>query len=149
MRRASGLGPLLALLLAAACERAPDMGPGEVHWDRDACEHCSMGISDRRHAAQVRLAGARRPALFDDPGCALIWLHDQPAEAAASASIWVRSPSGDGWVDARQTRFRGGAKTPMDYGFASADGALDGGLTLEQVWTRIAEAERDRRDPRN
>jgi len=147
MGRASA-GLLLALLLAPGCGGAPDTGPGTVHWDRDACAHCNMGISDRRHAAQVRLVGARRPALFDDPGCALLWLHQQPGDAAATASIWVVDPEGDGWVDARGARFADGAQTPMDFGFAPVSGVPEGSLTLDEVWQRIAEAERERRDPR-
>jgi nitrous oxide reductase accessory protein NosL len=148
MREARHVGALLGVLLAAACNDARDEGPVAVHWSRDVCSHCSMGISDPHHAAQIRLAGARRPALFDDPGCALLWLHDQPGDAVETASFWVRSPDGESWRDARQTRFASDAKTPMDYGFATTEGAPAGSLTLAEVWARIEKAERERRNPR-
>jgi len=148
MRATSRAALLLVLALAASSGCTPEDGPVEVHWDRDACAHCNMGISERRHAAQVRLPGARRPALFDDPGCALLWLHEQPGDAATTAAIWVRDPGGDGWRDARQTRFVNGSRTPMDYGFVASDGAPEGSLTLEEVWTRLEKAERERRAAR-
>jgi nitrous oxide reductase accessory protein NosL len=139
---------VLVLLALLGCGGAADDGPVEVHWDRDTCAHCNMAISDRRHAAQVRLPGARRPTLFDDPGCALIWLHQLPGERSSAAAVWVRSPDGEGWRDARNTRFVNGAKTPMDYGFVSTEGAPPGSLTLEEVWVRLERAERERRESR-
>ena len=47
------LTPIAAML--AACGRAsmPE-GMAEVKWDRDTCVRCSMVLSDRRFAAQVR-----------------------------------------------------------------------------------------------
>jgi hypothetical protein len=97
----------------------------------------------------VRLPGARRPALFDDPGCALLWLAAQPDAEADRAAVWVRSPDGESWVDGRSARFADGARTPMDYGFATVAGTQGGSLTLDQVALRIAERERERRDSRN
>ena len=148
MHSSSRIGLLLGALLAAGCSGGADAGPAAVHWDRDTCSHCSMGISERRHAAQVRLAGDRRTALFDDPGCALLWLHDHPEEVVETAAIWVRSPDGEGWRDARRIRFVSGAKTPMDYGFATIEGEPEGSLTLAEVWARLEKAERERRNPR-
>jgi hypothetical protein len=148
MHRASRAALLMGLVLAAGCGGGGGDGPAEVHWDRDACAHCNMGISDRRHAAQIRLPGKRRAALFDDPGCALLWLHDQPGDAVDTASIWVREPEADGWRDARTSRFTPGATTPMDYGFAVVAGEPEGSLTLEQVWTQLEQADRERRASR-
>lgn len=138
----------MALLALPACGPAVETGPVEVHWDRDACEHCNMALGDRRSAAQVRVPGARRVALFDDPGCALLWLQEQPQDVRETADIWVRDAAGLEWVDARKTKFASGASTPMGYGFAPAPAGEADGLTLHEVWARIEESERERRDPR-
>ena len=148
MKCTSRCAALLSLVLVLGCGGRPETGPVEIHWNRDACAHCNMGISEPRHAAQIRLPGQRRAALFDDPGCALIWLDQQPRDRTAGAAIWVRSPDGEGWSDARSTRFVNGAKTPMDYGFVSTAGAPPGSLTLDEVWLRLERAERERRAAR-
>ena len=37
----------------AGCSRSAD-GPGKIAWDRDVCVRCSMVISERSFAAQIR-----------------------------------------------------------------------------------------------
>lgn len=135
------------LLAGLACAGGAVTGPVQVHWDRDACEQCSMVIGDRRTAAQVRLPGERRAHLFDDLGCALLWLHEQPGDAARSAEIWVRDPEGRAWLDGRMARFAGGATTPMGYGFATAGPDAPASLALAEVWQRLEASERERRRP--
>jgi hypothetical protein len=105
-----------------------------------------MSIGDRRHAAQLKLPGERKARFFDDPGCALVWL-DGRGEPWNDVEIWVRDPSGEHWIDARQTRYRSGATTPMGYGFAAAGAA--GELSLEAVAEQLESLERERRDSRH
>jgi hypothetical protein len=105
-----------------------------------------MSIGDRRHAAQLQIPGEQRARFFDDPGCALVWL-DRRGEPWDDVEIWVRDPSGEHWIDARQARFHDGATTPMGYGFATAGAA--GELTLEAVAERLRELERERRSSRH
>lgn len=143
--------PVLAFGVAAfamllACSGAPARGPVEVAWDRDTCAHCYMTIGDRRAAAQLRREPGGEMQLFDDLGCAVLYLGDRDF-----AELWVRDASGSEWIDARQARFTAGATTPMDYGFvaAGADGeALAAGLTLDRVRTAIREIEDERRSAR-
>ena len=101
---------LLLVLLAAACSGEPATGPVDPVWDRTACEHCQMVISDRRHAVQIREAAGLRPHQFDDLGCALTWLAASGIEAKASAAgtaveLWVRDAAGKTWIDGWQARY--------------------------------------------
>src|SRR5574340_32531 len=56
----------LTLLLIAACSRQPETGPVEIKWDRDTCKRCSMAISDRLYAVEVRGGPKREVFKFDD-----------------------------------------------------------------------------------
>jgi copper chaperone NosL len=136
---------MLALLLAA-CGGDPPTGPVEISWDRDVCERCSMAISDRRYAAQVRLAGDTRAHVFDDLGCALLWLDDAGAGSETSAEIWVRDPKGEEWIDARETLFAEALGTPMSFGFRAT--ASQEGLGIAQVQERVRAVEHERRSSR-
>jgi hypothetical protein len=131
---------------AFACSGAPSVGPVEVAWDRDACAHCYMTIGDRRAAAQLRREPGGEVQLFDDLGCALLYLGD-----GAFTELWVRDASGSRWVDARQARFTNGATTPMDYGFVTMAAEGEGtatGLTLDRVRAAVREIEDERRSAR-
>jgi hypothetical protein len=102
-----------------------------------------MVISERRHAVQIRMLGARETHAFDDLGCALLWLEEQGLLAGSDGGpeVWVKdSPSG-GWIDARGALFEAGLTTPMAYGF----GLADHGIPLGQVQTRVRESELRRR----
>jgi nitrous oxide reductase accessory protein NosL len=128
---------LALLLLLAACPQGPASGPVDIHWDRDACEHCRMVISDRRHAAEIR-SGARREAMkFDDLGCALHWLQNQPEARQKEAEIWVMDSRDPRWLDARQAHYLGGQVTPMDYGFAAFAQTQPGSVNFTEARTRI------------
>jgi len=135
-------GILIAVLLAG-CWSGSNTGPGEIHWDRQTCEHCQMVISERRHAVQIRKTGVRRTHAFDDLGCALLWLEEQGLLAGSDEEpeIWVRAAADGDWIDARTARFETGLATPMAYGF----GVADRGLSLGEVQTEVIETERRRR----
>jgi len=151
---ARALGMFLTLLLAAvvACTSEPEHGPGEVTWDRDACELCRMVISDRRFAVQVRDAHRQRLHRFDDLGCALLWLDGQlegreDAEGGFT-ELWVRDVRGEQWIDGTQVAFSTGYKTPMGYGIHTATEASTEGMSLHEVRERIQAMERERRSVR-
>ena len=46
----------------------------EIKWDRETCLRCSMVISDRRFAAQVRGGPQDMVFKFDDIGCFVFWI---------------------------------------------------------------------------
>jgi copper chaperone NosL len=136
MRRLALL--LLLLLFGVACSGEPATGPVDPVWDRTACEHCQMVISDRRHAVQIREVAGLRPHQFDDLGCALTWLDASGIEAKASAAgtaveLWVRDAAGKTWIDGWQARYESGLHSPMGYGFAAAPEGDAGAIAIETV----------------
>ena len=120
------LTPLAAALAGCAKSGWPE-GMAEIKWDRDTCARCSMVISDRRFAAEVR--GGPKDAVFkfDDPGCLAFWLRDKAQEYAwladAATRLWVADytskPDNIAWLDARKAHFEGGKHSPMGYGYAA------------------------------
>ena len=117
---------LLLTTLIAACGQ-PDVGPIEPHWDRDTCERCRMVLSDRKHSAEIR--HGRKVYEFDDIGCAVIWLDQQPWKDDPKTEIWVNDWRTGDWIDARRAWYVPGQITPMEYGLGAqkdpAPGALD------------------------
>lgn len=137
-----GVGIVIAAALLVACGQSPTTGPGEIHWDRQTCEHCQMVISERRHAAQLRAPGERNVHAFDDVGCALLWLDQQGlTDAEPPLEVWVRDTHDANWIDGRSARFDSGHPTPMQYGWATGARGLD----LPGVHQRVREAEQKRR----
>ena len=132
---------LLVCLVAAAC-REPTSGPVRIVFGRQACDHCGMAIGEPRFAAEVRL-GPHEVARFDDFGCAVRWLDERGGPGAAQ-EFWVRDAEGREWVDARSARFRGGQRTPMAYGFATAPEGEPGALSFESASDAVRESERER-----
>jgi hypothetical protein len=118
-----------------------------VAWDRDPCVRCGMSLSDRRFAAQLRLAHDPRAHKFDDLGCALLWLDDLAGEGVVVEEIWVRNLAGSRWLDARAAAYRGGQQTPMGYGFGASEDAGAEVLAFEEVRARVRAKERERRSP--
>jgi copper chaperone NosL len=137
-RRDAALRSLAAavslLALSQAC--SPD-GPAEVAWDRVACAHCRMLVSDPRFAAQLQLEDGE-VLHFDDPGCLLLTRAtlEQPVRA-----VWFHDSAGEGWLAESDAAFVREQTTPMGYGFAavragSAPDALSAAAVLaalEQV----------------
>jgi hypothetical protein len=135
-----------AFLWLTGCSSEPATGPGEVVWDRDTCERCSMAIGDRRFAAQVRDAHDDRLRRFDDVGCALLWLAEREEPPGESRpEIWVRDWDGTNWIDGHTTRFGTGFQTPMGYGFAAVDGDPPGSTDLAEIRGRLLAREHERR----
>lgn len=113
---------LLAVLLAGfilGCSGDPGTGPAEVKWDRDVCERCRMVLSDRLYAAQIRGGEEGKKTKvyrFDDIGCAVLWLEQQPWRDDPRTEIWVNDHRTGAWIDARTAYYVTGRITPMAYG---------------------------------
>ncbi len=134
------------LFILSACSGDPGTGPAEVKWDRDTCARCNMVLSDRRHAAQVRYrpADGSRVQLkkFDDLGCAVLWLDQQPWRDQAGVEIWVNDRHSGEWIDARSAQYTPGSLTPMQYGLGAQSRAGPGTLDFAQAREHIYEVER-------
>ena len=111
------------LLLLAGCSGEPGSGPVEVKWDRDVCTRCNMVLSDRQHSAQVRYTpangGRGQVKKFDDLGCAVLWLDQQPWRGDPGVEIWVNDHRDGHWIDARTAFYVTGRHTPMQYGLGA------------------------------
>lgn len=83
-----GISGLLLTPLAAAlsgCRKnawPEDMV--EIKWDRDTCARCSMVISDRRFAGEIRGGPDNTVFKFDDPGCLAFWLRKKRTNTLGS-----------------------------------------------------------------
>jgi len=113
------LAALAVFPFLPACSRDSGHGPVEVHWDRDSCKRCNMAVSDRHFAAQVRGGPKREAFKFDDIGCALFWLKEQPWAEAVDTEIWVNDFRGGEWLDAKKAHYLPGKTTPMAYGYGA------------------------------
>jgi nitrous oxide reductase accessory protein NosL len=147
VRWAAGLtatAVLCAMLLLAGCGE-PNSGPVEPRYDRTTCERCRMVLSDRRHAAQVRLAageGRSSVYFFDDLGCAVIWLDEQPERTERLLEIWVNDWRTGDWIDARSASYVPDQVTPMGYGLGAQSDAAPATLTYDQAMAHIFDVER-------
>ncbi len=132
-----------ALLLLASCGPKEETGPGEVHWDREVCERCRMALSDPHYSAQVRGGPATertRLYLFDDLGCAVLWLDGQDWKEDPRTEIWVNDCETGTWLDARKAHYLTGKVTPMDFGLGARPATTPGAtLTYNEAVAHIYE----------
>ena len=137
----------LVLLLLGACSAPDATGPGEVRWDRETCTRCSMAIGDRLYAAQVRGAASgekTRLYKFDDIGCALIWLQQQPWKDNARTEIWVADHRNGNWLDARSAYYLKDRISPMNYGLGAIPEMTEGALNFTQAKEHIMTVDKAR-----
>ena len=136
---------LLSVVWVGACEPEPATGPEAVRWDRETCTRCAMSVGDNRFAAQVREDAAPfRVHLFDDIGCAVNWLDNQPEAAAARYEVWVNDHGTSQWIDARRAWYVGGMQSPMGYNLAATPKREAGALDFESAVARIRQVETQR-----
>ena len=100
-----------------------------------------MVLSDRRHAAQIRYApadGSRgQVRKFDDLGCAVLWLDQQPWRGADGVEIWVNDHRDGQWLDARRAFYVTGRMTPMQYGLGAQTEASPGAMDFARARQHI------------
>ncbi|MGD8587358.1 MAG: hypothetical protein PVG22_00865 [Chromatiales bacterium] len=133
-------------LFLVGCSVDPENGPREVKWDRDTCERCRMVLSDRNFAAQIRYfpdhSARSKVVMFDDIGCAILWLDEKPWKDDPRSEIWVVDHRTGTWIDARRATYLTGVLTPMEYGLAAQLSPAAGGLTFAQAKQQVVEIER-------
>ena len=136
---------LLFTLFLSACGDDNPTGVVDVKWDRDACDRCQMMLSDRNFAAQIRVfpEGKRSKVYkFDDMGCAVLWLEEQPYINDPKTEIWVNDYKSNEWLNARKSWFVKGKSTPMNYGLGAQPEKSEGALDYEQAVAHIKEVEK-------
>lgn len=134
----------LSLLTLTACSGKPDTGPEDVRWDRETCARCAMAVSDRHYAAQIRggVAGEKAKVYkFDDIGCAVIWLDQQPWKDNPAIEIWVNDFKSGDWIDARKAWYIPDKITPMAYGLGAQPEQQAGAMDFNQAREHIYQVE--------
>lgn len=127
------------LLLPALPGCGEAKGPEAIAWERDACEHCRMIISERQFPAELRGGAKKRLYKFDDVGCAVHWAKKQGWAEADIAEFWVMNyDDGKTWLEARQAQFLVNVRSPMNYNFAAVAAARDGTLPYADMVARLA-----------
>ncbi len=99
-----------------------------------------MAVSDRNYSAQIRGGAADRKTkvyFFDDLGCAVLWLEQQPWRTDPRTEIWVNDCNDGQWLDARRAFYVTGRVTPMDYGLGAEPDSTAGALNYEQAVAEI------------
>jgi nitrous oxide reductase accessory protein NosL len=133
------LTPLAAALSACGKSGAWPEGMAEIKWDRDTCTRCSMVISDRRFAAEMRGGEKDTVFKFDDIGCAAFWMRDKqkdyPWMTELATRLWVADSGANGekWLDARKAYYSGGKMSPMGYNHGARSFAEAGALDFEEI----------------
>jgi len=139
-----GLGGLLLTPLAAAlsgCQKDgwPE-GMAEIKWDRESCQRCSMVISDRRFAAEIRGGPKDMVIKFDDIGCLTFWIRENlqkyPWLTEIATHMWVADSTSKGndvkWLDPRKAQFVT-RNSPMGYNFGAVAYPQMGSLDFESM----------------
>ena len=84
-------GTRLALVILSALLATPGCGgrgPGVIHYDVDACDHCRMTISDPAFAGQLVMRTGKTYR-FDDPSCLVSFMTSGHAASADVDAIWL------------------------------------------------------------
>jgi hypothetical protein len=120
-------------------QRLPD-GPVQVAWEKEACGHCHMHLSEMGFAVQLQTTDGG-VVNFDDPGC--FFLH-VAAERPAIHEVWFHHWREDRWLRRDGVGFVPAASTPMNFGLAAVDRGAPGAMSYEEAHDRTV-ARQDRR----
>ncbi|WP_456405095.1 nitrous oxide reductase accessory protein NosL [Thiolapillus sp.] len=134
------------LLFVAGCSGEPDTGPGKVRWDREICARCAMAVSDHNYSAQIRggpVGQKSKLYKFDDIGCAVIWLDEQPWKDNPAVEIWVTDYRNGEWIDARKAWYVPGKITPMAYGLGATPVKEENAMNYEAARKHIYDVEEE------
>ena len=140
MKRLLSAALLAVVIAVAACSNEPETGPVPVRWDKVTCARCIMAVSDHDYSAQIRGGEAGRKTkvyFFDDFGCAVLWLEQQPWRDDPRTEMWVTDYRDGTWIDAFKAFYVPGKVTPMDYGLGARPDSADGALNYTQAVAEV------------
>ncbi len=110
---------LMIIFIFGGCEKRDKTAPVPIHWDRDSCERCDMAISERKYAVEVVNPKTGKHHLFDDIGCAVLWMDENKIPWKKDAIIWITDAKTGKWINAKKAEYTDDRITPMAYGIAA------------------------------
>lgn len=127
--------------LMVSCNSTPDYSPRIIHYERDICAQCLMGIADSLWAVQaINTEGT--VLWFDDIGCLFEYMKTPNWKQFVKnnkVQLWVGNTEKGGWIDAQKAYYNFGKHTPMGYGYSAVSIPNDTTFTFDQVRKRIDE----------
>jgi copper chaperone NosL len=88
MRNHQRLLASVVIVVALATLACATPGPGVIHYDADACDHCRMTITDPKFAAQL-VTRTGRTYRFDDPACLASFVQSGQVAERDMHGIWL------------------------------------------------------------
>ena len=139
--------PLAAALAGlGGCGEADHWPEGmqPIMWDRDTCVVCSMVISDRRFAGEIRGGPRKTVFKFDDPGCIALWLADKnvqyPWMGEPDTRLWIADVGNRGaavnWLDGRRAHYIT-RTSPMGFNFGAIEHPVDGSVDFPAMCEHV------------
>jgi copper chaperone NosL len=127
---AGGIAGIAALVLALGRAQRPLEGPQPVAWDREACAHCRMLVSEKGFAAQI--VEERRALHFDDPGCLFDYLG-----SAEPSGAWFHHLTEERWIPGDAVGFVPVEHSPMGFRIGAVDAGAPGAMSREEAARRV------------
>jgi copper chaperone NosL len=104
-RKSQKFPPAFILSLIAFFVISCNSAPSPLVLGKDNCHYCKMTISDARFGAEI-LSEKGKILKFDDPQCAISFLHSQEGQSLAFREIYFTDFSGDhGLIDSKNAIF--------------------------------------------
>ncbi len=123
--------------------QAPPSSVRPIVWDRQACDHCKMAVSDPAFAAQLQTEDGRVYD-FDDPGCLFQF---QDAERPRVHALYFHAMRGDEWLSGDEAVFVPGVRSPMGFDLGTAQRGTPGALGREEAARRVLDDPKRREGP--
>ena len=114
-------------------QRLPD-APVQIAWDKEACAHCHMQLSQRQYAVQLQTPDGD-VVNFDDPGCFFLYVQD---EQPAIHEVWFHDSRSDRWLRRGEVAFVAAPSTPMNLGLAAVAAGEPGAMSYDEARARVA-----------
>ncbi|MDO8896187.1 MAG: hypothetical protein Q7V19_00945 [Bacteroidales bacterium] len=131
---------VILLLASNACKRNVDQSPREIHFDRDICVLCLMGLADPKYSAQsINTRGDI--VWFDDLGCLIFFMESPDWErfgGETAVSYIADSETGE-WLKVEEAWYTYGKQTPMGYGYSAVKQKVDTAFDYPTTVKRIKE----------
>ncbi|MFN8642686.1 MAG: hypothetical protein U0802_13915 [Candidatus Binatia bacterium] len=114
-------------------QRLPD-APVQVVWEKEACAHCHMHLSQIGYAVQLQTPDGD-VVNFDDPGCFFLYLAGERPEIH---EVWFHHSREARWLRRGEVGFVPAAATPMNLGLAAVDRDAAGAISYEAARAQLA-----------